>query len=129
MGLVDIDEKVTAVAKKALASGDGWLTTIVLLIWGMWLSYELAKLSKQAQEQQLAAAMARLDAMQAEYHARVAGIDEKIAEARVQVNVANQNYIQTERRIVDELAAAVEVKNRIARMKTWEELDALSKGE
>jgi len=124
-----IDNKVTELAKDALKKNEGWLAVVMLLLWGWWLSWQLARVTGELQKLKLEASQKHLDALELEQRTLVAGIQANIEAASAATQVAAKELREVAQRVADERAAASVVKERIARMTTWEELDALAQGE
>jgi len=124
-----IDNKVTELAKDALKKNEGWLAVVMLLLWGWWLSWQLARVTGELQKLKLEASQKHLDALELEQRTLVAGIQANIEAASAATQVAAKELREVAQRVAGERAAASVVKERIARMTTWEELDALAQGE
>lgn len=129
MTLDTIDTKVTALAQDALKKNEGWLAVVMLLLWSWWLSWQLARATGELQKLKLEASQKHLDALELEQRTLVAGIQANIEAASARTQVAAKELLDVAQRVADERAAASVVKARIARMTTWEELDALAQGE
>lgn len=129
MTIDTIDNKVTELAKDALKKNEGWLAVVMLLLWGWWLSWQLARVTGELQKLKLEASQKHLDALELEQRTLVAGIQANIEAASARTQVAAKELREVAQRVADERVAAGVVKERIARMTTWEELDALAQGE
>ena len=124
----EINDQVTDLAKKALDRGNGWVTLVVLALWGFWLAWKLSANTKALEQERLAASKAKLDALEAANAAKVAGVQAVIEKTTQELEHAEHAYALVERNVAAKLAEAEEAKARVAKLTKWEELDALAQG-
>ena len=123
-----VNDKITDLAKSALEKDGGWIASIIILLWGWWMSYKLTSMTAQLRKDHLDAMNARLDAMQAEQAARLKGNDEAIALAAARVKDAHVAYVEADNTLRSRLAAIAEARTRLEKLSTMKELDDLAKG-
>lgn len=123
-----LDDKVTELAAGAVKNPDSWVTVIVLALWAWWMSYQLTVMTKKLQEEKLAASKAQLDALEEANRLKVTGLQKLVDEAAEKALVAEQAFQLVARNIDAKLAEAEASKARVAKLRSWEELDALAQG-
>lgn len=123
-----LDDKVTELAAAAVKKPDSWTTVIVLALWCWWISYQLTVATKKLQEEKLAASKAALDAMDAANVAKVKALQLDIDAAATEAAQAVHQYQMVIQRIDGKLADAENAKQRVTKLKNWEDLDALAQG-
>lgn len=123
----DVNKQVTDLAKRTLEKGDGWVTLVVLALWGFWLAWKLAATTRALEAERLAASKARWDAVE-KANEKALGELGDIERAREEIDQAEHAFALVARNIDAKLAEAEEAKARVAKLKNWEELDALAQG-
>lgn len=124
----NIDDKVTDLAKTALAKPDSWVTVVVLMLWCWWMSYQLQVLTQKLLAEKMAALEKKLSADEAAQKAAVAQIQADVDRTAAEAAAAAQVLRLVEQRIDGDLLEAEAAKLRVSKLKKWEELDALAQG-
>jgi len=130
MVTADVNDKITELAKQALAQsqGAGWIATAVMLLWNWYLAWRLEQETAKLQGYLLDASKARIDALHAEQVAAIKKIQDEIDKSHDNVIKTESDYQSTKQLVVLKLGEVAQAKARLDSLNHWEDLDALAQG-